>query len=357
MLQKNSLISHKLETILNDALDGKPVSMEDALFLIDIQDVDYLYKIFETSYQICKNNFNRLVFAYGFLYFSTYCRNNCAFCNYRSSNELTLRYRKTPEEIVEEAKRMKKSGLHLIDLTMGEDPKVYEKGEWTWLFEVIKKVKDEAGLPIMVSPGAVYLDQIHSLKIAGADWLALYQETYNRSLFYKLRIKQDFDHRLIVKKIAKKYGFFIEDGILIGVGESEYDWIEAIYSMKDLGAHQMREMGLVPQKNTPMEDYVSPSILDEMKVIAIMRLSNPDKLIPASFDVDGLKGLQLRLMAGANVVTSLIPPNSGLVGVANAKLDVDSGFRTVEGIKPVLSKIGLSLASLDDYLYWMEEHK
>lgn len=49
-----------------------------------------------------------------------------------------------------------------------------------------------------------------------------------------------------------------------------------------------------------------------------MRLLFPDKLIPASLDVDGISGLELRLMAGANVVTSIIPPNEGLAGVAQS---------------------------------------
>ena len=35
------------------------------------------------------------VFLYGFVYFSTYCRNECAFCFYRADNDESPRYRKT----------------------------------------------------------------------------------------------------------------------------------------------------------------------------------------------------------------------------------------------------------------------
>ena len=34
------------------------------------------------------------VFLYGFLYLSTHCRNDCAFCQYRRSNSSLERYRK-----------------------------------------------------------------------------------------------------------------------------------------------------------------------------------------------------------------------------------------------------------------------
>ncbi len=75
-------------------------------------------------------------------------------------------------------------------------------------------------------------------------------------------------------------------------------------------------------------------------MIAVMRLLFPDRLIPASLDIDGVAGLQARLNAGANVVTSLIPPRLGLAGVAQSTRDIDDGYRTVAGILPLLEQIG-----------------
>ena len=99
-----------------------------------------------------------------------------------------------------------------------------------------------------------------------------------------------------------------------------------------------------------MEQHVALPILDEMKSIALLRLIHPDKLIPASFDIDGLKGLQLRLLAGANVITSLIPHTSGLLGVAASNLGINQGVRSIQAIKPYLESIGLKIASLNQYI-------
>ena len=66
-------------------------------------------------------------------------------------------------------------------------------------------------------------------------------------------------------------------------------------------------------------------------MIAVMRLAMPDRLIPASLDVEGIAGLEARLEAGANVVTSIVPPQSGLAGVSQAELDIDAGLRTAPG--------------------------
>ena len=88
---------------------------------------------------------------------------------------------------------------------------------------------------------------------------------------------------------------------------------------------------------------------DELLTIAAMRLAMPDRLIPASLDVDGIAGLERRLQAGANVVTSIVPPTVGLAGVSQAELDIDEGYRTVHGVLPHLDRLGLRPAGVDEY--------
>lgn len=83
----------------------------------------------------------------------------------------------------------------------------------------------------------------------------------------------------------------------------------------------------------------------------------PDRLIPASLDVDGVEGLQARINAGANVITSLIPPQLGLAGVAQSTKDINEGYRTVQGIIPVLNQMGMRAASLEEYSCWILNEK
>ena len=64
----------------------------------------------------------------------------------------------------------------------------------------------------------------------------------------------------------------------------------------------------MPQAGTPLADVRPGGDADELLTIAAMRLAMPDRFIPASLDVDGIAGLERRLRAGANVVTSIVPP-------------------------------------------------
>ena len=106
-----------------------------------------------------------------------------------------------------------------------------------------------------------------------------------------------------------------------------------------------------------MQSVTAPDSRREMLTIAALRLCFPDRLIPASLDVAGLAGLQRRLAAGANVVTSLVPPGFGLAGVAQSSLDIADAKRTIVSILPELAKLGLRAASTDNYLDWIENRR
>jgi len=255
------------------------------------------------------------------------------------------------------ARLLRDSGVHLIDLTMGEDPAIHEKQRYDLLLDLARTVKEDLDIPVMVSPGVLPEYVLEELGKVNIDWYALYQETYNRTLFSSLRLNQDYDVRMKAKVFAKKAGMLVEEGILVGVGESWEDIVDSIFGMAELDAHQVRAMGFIPQEGTPLEKQISPPIVDEMKIIAIMRLLHQDRLLPASYDIDGVKGLELRLMAGANVITSIIPPGFELLGVAQSFLDIEKSFRTVQGVKPYIEKIGLTIATMDEYRKWVERER
>jgi methylornithine synthase len=119
--------------------------------------------------------------------------------------------------------------------------------------------------------------------------------------------------------------------------------------MGRIGARQVRVMSFIPQHGSPMEDVDTPDRHRELKVISVMRLCYPKALIPASLDIDGIAGLKDRINAGANLITSIIPPKSGLMGVAQNLMDVDEGGRTIEEASHILAQLGLKIASAEEY--------
>ncbi len=346
-----------LDNILAKAQDGGQLTYQETLSLMSLEDNQDIKRVMAAARKIRDRYFSNNIFVYGFIYFSTFCQNHCSFCYYRKTNQLSPRYRKSLEEIVDIAARLAESGIHLIDLTMGEDPEIIRAGKFEVLYEMINRVKAATGLPVMISPGVVPTGVLEKFSSLGVDWYALYQETHNPVLYKKLRVGQSYRERADRRTAAQQYGMLVEDGMLLGVGESTGDRAASILNMRDQGVDQARVMSLVPQPQTPMAGRKAIPRTQEALSIAVMRIIMPDRLIPASRDVDGIKGLQMRLEAGANVVTSIIPPSASLAGVSQSTLDIDEGLRTVPEVKKILSGMGLQVADTADYIRWIDDRK
>lgn len=331
------------------------LTRDKIIHLLKSENEEEIQELFARARQIREANFGRKIFMYGFVYFSTWCRNNCAFCYFRRQNDIE-RYRKKPEEILAISKSLAESGVHAIDLTMGEDS-FYHGEEFETVLSMIREIKEATGLPVMISPGVVKDEVIQKFAQAGADWYALYQETHNRELFARLRLSQDYDERMHAKLFAKEQGMLIEEGLMSGIGESCEDMADSLLEMGRIGADQVRIMSFVPQEGSPMEHHKTPDRMMELKVIALMRILYPWTLIPTSLDVDGIQGLEARINAGGNVVTSIIPPRTGLAGVAQSSMDVDEGNRTVEEVVKILHTLGLKAADAKEYQDYLGELK
>jgi biotin synthase-like enzyme len=432
MQQRKPEMTEDYRFILEKAMEQMPLSQNELVTLLSLEDPEDREELFSASREVREKYNGKLIYAYGFVYLSTICRNDCVFCSYRKTNPNSLRYRKTKMEVIEAAKSLAMQGVNLIDLTMGEDPEVEEETYLKRIATLISEVAEETNMPVMISPGLVSPGALKLFRKAGALWYACYQETHSPSLFELLRTGQSYNARWEIKKTAKNLGLMVEDGVLCGVGENPSDLANSILKMKELGAHQVRAMAFVPPVPFEVNDMESNSgknntfnighditksysenlsfigingknSIDngnslnstnracnkscinnrafskdtynyykdhdndknqkaskngpndaardrELSMIAVLRLIFPDALIPASLDVEGIEGVIPRLNAGANLITSFVPRDHGLAGVAQIDLDINNEGRSLPSVIPLLATLGLSVASPDEYL-------
>ena len=179
-----------LQQILEKAEQRQELKRSEIVALLEAGE-EATEPLFRAARALRSRYFQNEIFLYGFIYFSTWCRNDCAFCYYRQSNQMSSRYRKTDREILEAAGSLAASGVHLIDLTSGEDADWFLRpGGYEPLAELTHTVKTRFGLPVMLSPGVVSGEALQQFAAAGADWYACYQETHDRALFARLRLNQ-----------------------------------------------------------------------------------------------------------------------------------------------------------------------
>ena len=350
----------KHAAILQKAMQEHSLSRQEITCLLEScpgRETDLLFK---TARQLREKYFDNKIFLYGFVYNSTHCRNNCRFCYYRKDNTASIRYSKSRSQILDISCKLADSGVHLIDLTMGESISFHDNivEQVQSLGSIISDIKSQTHLPVMVSPGVLPEWALKQMARFGADFYACYQETHNPDLFSQLRIGQSFSQRLAVKQKAARLNLLIEEGILCGVGETIEDLLDSFDAIKMLNVDQTRVMGFVPQMGTPMEKYPIADIKMELIIMAVLRLLFPDRLIPASLDVEGVSGLEKRLYAGANVVTSIVPAGNGLAGVAQNSLDIEDSKRTVAQVEKILLSCGdYEIARPEVYKNWINQRK
>jgi methylornithine synthase len=356
---------------IEDIISKKPLTDEAIHEMLSITDRSSLRKMYDAAVSVKNHFFGNSVYLYSFVYFSTYCKNPCSFCYYNSNNKID-RYRITPKELRRMCEELKDEGVHMIDLTMGEDPHFHNMPQN--LLEFVKIAKEVTGLPVMVSPGVVDNSFIKALQAAGADFFALYQETYQKELYGKLRIGQSFEERIEARSNAKAAGICIEDGILTGfskmklssgepinpsVSDDIKSAIVSIRGMQKANPDQVRVMTFEPQPGTPLAETTQASDLMELKVISILRFVFPDRLIPASLDVAGIPGMVDRLNAGANVVTSIISADSKLEGVVNFDRDMslNERKRDARSVIEKLHEMGLERGSQESFESYLNRNK
>ncbi|MDV0446511.1 [FeFe] hydrogenase maturase subunit HydE [Methanosarcinaceae archaeon Ag5] len=356
-----------ISRFVSDVISKKPISDETIKSMLSATDEESLQKMFSAARAVRNHFFSNNVYLYSFVYFSTYCKNKCAFCYYRAANKID-RYRLTPEELRDMCKQLKNEGVHMIDLTMGEDPHFHDHPEN--LIEFVTIAKETAGLPVMISPGVVDDKFIEQLAAAGANFFALYQETYQQNLYEKLRIGQSFDGRIQARTAARAAGMCVEDGMLTGFSKSVLntpdfvvDDVEAallsLREMQKFNADQVRVMTFEPQPGTPLEETIQAPYLMEIKIISVLRFLFPDRLIPASLDVAGIDGMVDRLNAGANVVTSIISADSTLEGVVNFDRDVplSARKRDAKSVIERLKTMGMQPGTQADFEKYLKRNQ
>lgn len=344
MFQK--MAKDEIDKFTEDIINGARLSDGDLEKLLAIESEEELEKLYCTARKVRDHFFGNRVFLNCFIYFSTYCKNQCAFCYYNCKNDIK-RYRLTREDIKETCKVLKGAGFHMIDLTMGEDPYYYDKPDR--FVELVRTVKEELDLPIMISPGVMSNETLLKARENGANYFALYQETYDREHYAKLRVGQSFEGRVNARRFAKENGYCVEDGLLTGIGNDIESTVLSLRGMEANNPDMVRVMTFIPQEGTPLEETPQNSNLSELKIIAVLRLLFPDRLIPASLDLEGIDGMVYRLNAGANIVTSILPPNSELDGVANYDRGLEERDRDIKSVILRLESMGMVPASQADF--------
>ena len=166
--------------------------------------------------------FGRNIGLYTPLYVANYCVNECVYCGYNRSNQIR-RGRLTEGEIEDEARAIAATGLTDILLLTGESRAqsgVKYIGRAT---EILARHFKSVGLEVY----PLKTEEYQYLQNLGADFVSVYQETYDPLLYNKVHLsgpKKNYAWRFNAQERALEAGFRgVAFGALLGLGDFRRD--------------------------------------------------------------------------------------------------------------------------------------
>lgn len=168
--------------------------------------------------EITLRRFGRTISLYAPLYLANFCENECVYCGFRRSGGVK-RKKLSSAETEAEAGALAASGIrHVLMLTgesRAETPPAYLRDSAAALARHFSSVSVEV-YPLETGEYA-------ELVRAGADGLAIYQETYDEALYRRLHLagpKRDYRYRLEAPERACRAGMrAVSVGALLGLSD------------------------------------------------------------------------------------------------------------------------------------------
>jgi 2-iminoacetate synthase len=207
---------------VRNALNKDVLTTYDFQALLSSVAENHLEEIARHSKALTRKQYGNSVSMYTPLYISNYCDNQCTYCGFNSKNDIN-RGKLSLEEIEKELKAIAETGLEELLLLTGESREI---SSVEYIGEAVK-LAAKYFLTVGIEVYPLSTDEYEYINKCGADFVSIYQETYNIKTYEKYHVsgpKRDFKFRFNSQERAVKAGMRgVSFGALLGLGDPRYD--------------------------------------------------------------------------------------------------------------------------------------
>ena len=171
------------------ALDRETCSVEDFKALLSPAAKPFLEEMAQKARIETSKHFGNTVYLFTPLYIANYCENYCVYCGFNCYNHIT-RMKLDMEQIEHEMKIIADSGMEEILILTGESRTQSDVGYIGEACKLARKYFKMVGLEIY----PVNTDEYKFLHECGADYVTVFQETYDIDKYEKLHL---FGHKRV----------------------------------------------------------------------------------------------------------------------------------------------------------------
>lgn len=346
------------EADVRKALASSNKTPEDFAALLSPAALPLLEEIAQCAKVEKERYFGNSVSMFTPLYIANYCENYCIYCGFNCHNKIR-RAQLKPEEIEQEMAAIAKTGLQEILILTGESR---SKSTVTYIGEacrIARKYFRVIGLEVY----PMNADEYAYLHACGADYVTVFQETYNSDKYETLHLaghKRIFPYRLNAQERALKGGMRgVGFGALLGLDDFHKDaFATGVHAWLLQKKYPHAEIAVSCPRLRPIinNDKINPMDVHEaqlLQVVCVYRLFLPFASITVSTREckrvrDNLVNIAATKIS-AGVSTGIGEHVEELEDKGDEQFEISDG-RSVEEVYTDLEKIGLQPV-MADYIY------
>ena len=254
------------------ALEHETCSVEDFKALLSPAAEPFLEQMAQRARLETSKHFGNTVYLFTPLYIANYCENYCVYCGFNCYNHIN-RMKLTPEQIEHEMKVIADSGMEEILLLTGESraqSSVEYIGE---ACKLARKYFRMVGLEIY----PVNTDEYRYLHECGADYVTVFQETYDTDKYETLHLmghKRVWPYRFDAQERALRGGMRgVAFSALLGLSDFRKDALASAMHVYYLQRkYPYAEMSLSCPRLRPIinNDKINPLDVHEKQLCQVL---------------------------------------------------------------------------------------
>ena len=206
------------EANIKASLNKDKLSYQDFYNLLNDEEGKFLEAMGDKAYGHRMRYFGNNVTLFSPIYIANYCENSCKYCGFRAQSDIK-RARLDFEEIEAEMAALAATGIEDVLILTGESPKFSSIEYIAKTCKIAKKYFKVIG--VEVYPANV--DDYERLREAGADFVTVFQESYNKETYdyyHPAGHKRSFNYRIDTQERAIMGGMRgVGFGTLFGLGD------------------------------------------------------------------------------------------------------------------------------------------
>ncbi|MCA9090039.1 MAG: biotin synthase BioB [Planctomycetaceae bacterium] len=285
-------------------LEGGKLTRDEGAAILQSGDHEIL-DLLAASYRIRQQHFGNQVLLYYLKNAkSGLCPEDCGYCSQSIVSDAPIeKYTIANERVLMEGARKaaESQARTYCIVASGRGPTDREVDH---VCKVVGQIKDELGLHICACLGLLKPHQAEKLAEAGVDRINHNLNT-SRRYYAEICTTHTYQDRIETLQVVRQSGMEICSGLIVGMGETESDILDAVFELQELNVESIPVNFLNSIDGTPLEKRDDLNPRECLRVLCLLRMAHPT----VEIRIAGGREINLRSMQAMG----LYPANSMFV--------------------------------------------